>query len=109
MINFVVYLMLSALESGHFYYGRYDLKCTSVADLKAGKNIQILEFNGTGAEPNHIYDCGMHYTKALKIIASHWRDMYLIRQDQLQKRNTLLELLVWQKIFEKSQPFFFHT
>lgn len=67
-----------SLESCYFYYGRYDLKCTSISDLKAGKNIQILEFNGTGAEPNHIYDCGMPYRKALKVIASHWRDMYRI-------------------------------
>ncbi len=67
-----------SLQSGHFYYGRYDLKCTSVADLKLGKNIQILEFNGTGAEPNHIYDSGMRYTHALKVIARHWHDMYHI-------------------------------
>ena len=61
-----------------FYYGRYDLKCASLADLKAGKNIQILEFNGTGAEPNHIYDCGMTYFDAMKVIVNHWRDMYRI-------------------------------
>jgi hypothetical protein len=53
-------------ETTHFYYGRYDIKCTSIEDLKAGKNIAILEFNGTGAEPNHIYDCGMNYFEALK-------------------------------------------
>ncbi len=61
-----------------FYYGRYDLKCTSLQDLKAGRNIQILEYNGTGAEPNHIYDCGMSYFRALQTIAQHWRDMYRI-------------------------------
>ncbi|HET9744777.1 MAG TPA: hypothetical protein VFP97_03630 [Chitinophagaceae bacterium] len=60
------------------YYGRYDLKCTSIEDLKNGKNISILEYNGAGAEPNHIYDCGMSYGKALSVIASHWRDMYRI-------------------------------
>lgn len=65
-------------ESKHFYYGRYDLKCTSIEDLKNGRNIMILEYNGAGAEPNHIYDCGMTYGKALSVIASHWRDMYLI-------------------------------
>lgn len=67
-----------SLHSTHFYYGRYDLKCTSVEDVKAGKNICILEFNGTGAEPNHIYDCGMSYGKALKTIALHWKHMYHI-------------------------------
>ena len=65
-------------ESNDFYYGRYDLKCTSIEDLKNGKNISILEYNGAGAEPNHIYDCGMGYGKALKVVASHWRDMYRI-------------------------------
>jgi len=67
-----------SIEAGHFYFGRYDLKCTSVEDLKAGKNISILEFNGVGAEPNHIYDCGMSYGDALKIINEHWSDMYKI-------------------------------
>lgn len=67
-----------SLQCGHFYYGRYDLKCTSVEDLKEGKNIQILEYNGTGAEPNHIYDCGMTYLQALKVIKAHWKDMYRI-------------------------------
>lgn len=61
-----------------FHYGRYDLKCTSLQDLKKGKNIQILEFNGTGAEPNHIYDCGMSYQNALRTIRQHWKDMYQI-------------------------------
>jgi len=65
-------------ESDGFYYGRYDFKCTSIEDLKKGNNISILEYNGAGAEPNHIYDCGMSYFTALKVIASHWRDMYRI-------------------------------
>lgn len=65
-------------ESTSFYYGRYDLKCTSIEDLKQGKNIMILEYNGAGAEPNHIYDCGMSYGQALKVISSHWRDLYRI-------------------------------
>lgn len=67
-----------SLEVETFYYGRYDLKCTSVEDLKEGKNIVILEYNGVGAEPNHIYDCGMSYTEALKEIIMHWRHMYRI-------------------------------
>jgi hypothetical protein len=66
------------IESKSFFYGRYDLKCTSIEDLKNGKNIMIIEYNGAGAEPNHIYDCNMSYVKALKVIAAHWRDMYHI-------------------------------
>lgn len=67
-----------SLQAKEFYFGRYDLKCTSIEDLKQGKNFSILEFNGAGAEPNHIYDCGMSYRDALKEIARHWNDWYEI-------------------------------
>jgi len=65
-------------KAGEFYFGRYDIKCTSIKDLKEGKNISILEFNGTGSEPNHIYDCGMGYLQALQEIARHWKYLYEI-------------------------------
>ena len=61
-----------------FYYGRYDIKTTSVEDLKQGKNFLILEFNGCGAEPNHIYDCNMSIGNAYRTILRHWRALFLI-------------------------------
>ena len=61
-----------------FYYGRYDIKTTSIEDLKQGKNFQILEFNGCGAEPNHIYDCNMSIWKAYGVILHHWKVFYKI-------------------------------
>ncbi len=61
-----------------FYYGRYDIKCTSVKDLRQGKNFSIIEFNGCGAEPNHIYDCGMTLGQAYREILKHWKALYLI-------------------------------
>lgn len=64
------------LCSRHFHYGRYDIKTTTLEDLKNGNNISILEFNGVGSEPNHIYDIGLSYISAIKIIARHWRYMY---------------------------------
>lgn len=65
-------------EAGQFYFGRYDLKCTSLEDLKAGKNIQILEFNGAGAAITHVFDRNMSYFAALKEIVRHWRHLYKI-------------------------------
>jgi len=64
--------------TGQFYYGRYDIKTTSIEDLKQGKNFLILEFNGCGAEPNHIYDCGMSIWKAYGTILQHWKALYRI-------------------------------
>lgn len=65
-------------QTGQFFYGRYDIKTTSIEDLKQGKNFLILEFNGCGAEPNHIYDCGMSIWKAYGTILEHWKALYQI-------------------------------
>ena len=59
-----------------FYFGRYDLRCTSIEDLKKGKNIVILELNGAGAEPSHIYTPGFSFFKAQIVIANHYQMMY---------------------------------
>jgi len=64
--------------SGQLFYGRYDIKCTSVEDLKEGKNFSILEFNGTGAEPHHMYGNGNTLLQAFKIIMFHWKVLYNI-------------------------------
>ena len=61
-----------------FFYGRYDIKASSVQALKEGKEFSILEFNGCGAEPNHIYDCGMSLFEAYRVLLSHWSALYLI-------------------------------
>jgi len=64
--------------TGKFYYGRYDIKTTSIEDLKQGKNFLVLEFNGCGAEPNHIYDCGMNILTAYGVILHHWKVLFEI-------------------------------
>ena len=38
----------------------------------------ILEYNGCGAEPNHIYDCGMTIFQAYKEILRHWKALFEI-------------------------------
>lgn len=61
-----------------FYYGRYDIKTGSIEELKDGRNFQIIEFNGCGAEPNHIYDCGMSIWQAYGVILEHWKALFRI-------------------------------
>jgi len=67
-----------SLYTKHFYYGRYDIKCASVESLKEGKDFSILEFNGTGAEPHHIYGNGNNLFQAYAIILQHWKVLYRI-------------------------------
>ncbi len=61
-----------------FFYGRYDVMCNSIEELKEGKNFSILEYNGCGAEPNHFYDTGFTLIGAYREILKHWKLLYQI-------------------------------
>lgn len=66
------------LYSKTFFYGRYDLKAASLEDLKQGKNFLLLEYNGSGAEPNHVYNSGYTLRAAQKEILKHWKVLFQI-------------------------------
>ena len=63
-------------HSGQLFFGRYDLKCNSIEDLKEGRNYKILEFNGCGGEPHHVYGNGNTLWKACRILLHHWKVLY---------------------------------
>ncbi len=65
-------------EVNDFFYGRYDIMCESIQELKSGRNFTILEYNGCGAEPNHFYDTGYTLLGAYKEILYHWKQLYTI-------------------------------
>lgn len=60
-----------------FYFGRYDLRCASIEDLYEGR-VKIMELNGCGAEPGHIYHPGFSFWKAIEILCSHWKNIFLV-------------------------------
>jgi hypothetical protein len=53
-----------------FYFGRLDIRYSSWEELRQGKNFAIIEVNGAGSEPTHIYDHSLLY--AWKEIIRHW-------------------------------------
>ncbi len=55
-----------------FYYGRLDVKLTSLEDFTQGINYSIIEINGAGSEPTHIYDSSHTIFYAWKEICRHW-------------------------------------
>lgn len=61
-----------------FFYGRYDIKCQSIEELKEGKRFSILEYNGSGAEPHHVYGDGNTLFQAYRILLHHWKMLYKI-------------------------------
>ncbi len=56
-----------------FYFGRLDIMYKNLEDLKEGKNFSIIELNGAGSEPTHIYDPGHSLFFAWKEIARHFK------------------------------------
>ncbi|HEV8287233.1 MAG TPA: hypothetical protein VGQ09_23150 [Chitinophagaceae bacterium] len=61
-----------------FYYGRLDIRFNSWEDLLQGKNISVIEINGAGSEPTHIYDPKHSIFYAWKEIIRHWNILWKI-------------------------------
>jgi len=70
-------------RQSNFLYGRYDIKCKSIDDLKEGKNFSILEFNGCGGEAHHVYS-GFSFLRACMILIHHWNILYKISKENKQ-------------------------
>jgi hypothetical protein len=54
-----------------FYFGRLDLRCNSIRSIAEGGEWSIIEINGAGAEPGHIYQPGYGIFNAYKDIIMH--------------------------------------
>ena len=67
------------------YYGRFDLKCESIEGIKQGKGFKVMEFNGVGSEPAHIYDPAYSKIQAYKDLYQHCKILYEISIQQRQK------------------------
>ena len=55
-----------------FYFGRLDIRYESRQLLEEGKSYTVLEVNGAGSEPTHIYDPRHSLFFAWKEIIRHW-------------------------------------
>ncbi len=61
-----------------FYFGRLDIRYDNWEDLRNGKNLSVIEVNGAGSEPTHIYDPRHSLFFAWKEIVRHWILLYRI-------------------------------
>ena len=67
-----------------FYFGRFDLRCATIEDLYEG-NIRIMELNGCGAEPGHIYQPGYSLRGAISVLIDHWRNIFIIARENTRR------------------------
>lgn len=55
-----------------FYFGRLDILFDNFEDLSKGEKFKIIEINGAGSEPTHIYDPKHSLLFAWREITRHW-------------------------------------
>ncbi|NJN35659.1 MAG: hypothetical protein HC817_16740 [Saprospiraceae bacterium] len=58
------------------YVFRLDLKTPSVSDLQNGRNIKILEINGVGSDPAHIFDPTISFYEIYGSYMRLWRTIF---------------------------------
>ena len=59
-----------------FYYGRLDIKFSSIDGLKQGKDIQIIEINSASSESLHIWDRNARLSTAIKTLLWQYRTLF---------------------------------
>lgn len=80
------------LQIPDFHFGRLDIMFKSREDLEQGKNFSIIELNGAGSEPTHIYDPKHSIFFAWKEIIRHYNILYKISTYNHQKGYSYLNL-----------------
>jgi hypothetical protein len=61
-----------------FHFGRYDVRCPSADDLRAGRNLRVIELNGVTSEATAIYDPHCSLVSAWAMLCRQWRICYEI-------------------------------
>ncbi len=61
-----------------FYFGRFDVRYSSIKALMAGQDFRIVELNGLLSESTNIYDPSMSFFRAQGILRRQWRWAYRI-------------------------------
>ena len=87
-----------------FYFGRYDLRCASMQDLENGK-VKIMELNGCGAEPAHIYHPGSSIIKAIGVLITHWRNLYRVSKENRERGVAYLSLQEGKQIYKRVKKY----
>ncbi len=83
-----------------FYFGRFDLRVANVEDLENGR-VKIVELNGCGAEPAHIYHPGFSFAKALGVLWRHWSDIYRISAENHKRGVAYISFQEAREIYQK--------
>jgi membrane protein DedA with SNARE-associated domain len=81
-----------------FFIGRYDIRYAGEADLRAGKNFQIIELNGAASEATSIYDARNSLWSAYRTLFRQWELVFAIGAANRKRGIATTKLsLVWRE------------
>lgn len=78
-----------------FYFGRLDIRYNTWEEFCDGVNFKIIELNGAGSEPTHIYDPKHSIWFAWGEIIRHWRLLYQV--SSFNKQTGIGHYLTWRQ------------
>ncbi|HSU26444.1 MAG TPA: hypothetical protein VLI65_10705, partial [Pyrinomonadaceae bacterium] len=74
---------LMCREIDGFFFGRFDIRARSFADLQRGENFRIIELNGVTSESTNIYDPRHNLFDAYRILFAQWRLAFTIGRENI--------------------------
>ena len=85
-------------EADGFHFGRFDVRFRDLEDLKAGRNFHIIELNGAGSQPTHLFDRRMTLLGAYRTTLAHWNLSFRIgAANRTQGARKLGALELWRE------------
>lgn len=90
-------------EVKDFYFGRLDIRFNTWEELKAGKNFCVIEVNGAGSEPTHMYDPVHSIFFAWKEIIRHWYILWKISRMNHKRGHKYLTLSEGIQMFREDK------
>lgn len=89
-----------------FYFGRLDIRYNTWEELKQGKKFSIIELNGAGSEPTHIYDPKHSIFFAWREIIRHLNILWRIsRMNHHPKERPYMSTKMGLKILKESSEY----
>ncbi|MDX1938024.1 MAG: hypothetical protein SFU21_12965 [Flavihumibacter sp.] len=88
-----------------FYFGRLDIRFNTWEELSRGENFSIIEINGAGSEPTHMYDPKHSLFFAWKEIIRHWVILWRISRINHKKGIPYLSFKEGRQLFKDNAAF----
>lgn len=88
-----------------FHYGRLDIRYKNWEDFRNNKNWCIIELNGAGSEPTHMYDPRHSLFFAWKEIIRHWHLLYLVSVKNKKFGFPALPFQEGKKMFQENRAY----